>query len=256
MKHIGKLSMMVLSSVVIGFGSLAVANPDSSEGSSGWSWQEVQPLFPHTPGQQWVYALSGTQYPNGGELQRTVRGKQLVSQLGQEAVLIDETHPSGPSGSAPEVLPVLYYPREGYLVRDTSYIYVSSNRTSPVSTGNLGEAVTPVLPLWLKNEGTDWQPVSAEHWGKASGLVIGYRLSPEKEAVTVKSGSYTDCVRIEGTVTRGDSSGFRYAEWYAPGVGLVKSTTTDLQSGTVLMRKELIRFQSETQSQLGQSLSD
>ena len=57
-------------------------------------------------------------------------------------------------------------------------------------------------------------------------------------------------------MTRDESSGFRYAEWYAPGVGLVKSTTTDLQSGTVPMREELVRFQPETQSPLSQSLSD
>jgi hypothetical protein len=114
---------------------------------------------------------------------------------------------------------------------------------SLLSTGNLGEAVAPILPLWPKNDGTDWRPVDVEHWGEASRLDIGYHFHPEKETVAVKAGEYTDCVRAEGTVRRGDGSGYRYHEWYAPGVGLVKSTTADLQSGEVLLRKELTSFQ-------------
>ena len=253
MQPIGKLSIIALCCMVLALGSFAAADHHSSEGGN-WRWEEVQSLFPHKPGQQWVYTVSGKHYPDGGELQRTVRGKRLVSHLVQEAVLIDEIHSTGPAGTTPETLPVLYYPREGYVVRNTSYIYASTNRTNLVATGNLGEAVSPVLPLWPKNDGTDWQPVSAEHWGKASRLDIRHRFHPDKEAVTVKSGTHADCVRIEGTVTRGDGSGFLYEEWYAPGVGLVKSTTTDLQSGTVLMHKELVSFLPEAQDQLSLSV--
>jgi len=58
--------------------------------------------------------------------------------------------------------------------------------------------------------------------------------------VAVKAGEYKDCVPVEGTVNREDGSGYRYQEWYAPVVGLVKSTTTDLLKGEVLLHKELV----------------
>jgi hypothetical protein len=65
----------------------------------------------------------------------------------------------------------------------------------------------------------------------------------EREAVTTRVGEYKDCVPVEGRVNRGDGSGYRYQEWFASGVGLVKSVTTDLQIGLVLAQKELVSFQ-------------
>ncbi len=244
MKRVLSLSALILGSVFIGFGAPAFAGYQDSNAVKDWRWQQVAPLFPHTPGSRWVYALSGKWYANGGELHAEVKGTQHVPHLQQEALLIDESHPSGTPGTSPEVVPVLYYVREGYLVRDTAHIYSNPQRTSIVSTGNLGEAVASVLPLWLKNDGTDWQPVDVEHWGRASRLDIGYCFHPERETMAVKAGEYADCVRVEGTVARGDGSGYRYREWYAPGVGLVRSTTTDLLNGEVLLHKELVSFQS------------
>jgi len=158
-----------------------------------------------------------------------VKGQQHMPHLKQEMLLVEETHPPIATDTTPEILPVLYYPREGYLVRDTTHIYSNPQRTSLMSTGNLGEAVTPTLPLWRHNNGTDGKPVDEKHWAKTSKLNIAYHIHPKKrETVAVKAGEYKDCVPVEGTVNRGDGSGYRYQEWYAPGVGLVKSTTTDL----------------------------
>jgi hypothetical protein len=238
-------SVLVVSSVFFGLSSLTLAeSPDATATTDRW-WEQVAPLFPHTSGSRWTYALSGKQYAHGGELQVEVKGTQHVPHLKQDALLIDESHASGIPGADPEVMPVLYYAREGYLVRDTAHIYSNPQRTSLMSTGNLGEAVVPILPLWRQVEGTDWKPVDEEHWGRAARLAIAYHVHPEKrEMVTVKAGEYRDCVPVEGTVNRGDGSGYRYQEWYAPGVGLVKATTTDLQSGEVLVHKELVSFRS------------
>ena len=245
MKRVLGLSALVASSVFFGLSSLTLAtSPDATATTEQW-WEQVVPLFPHTPGSRWTYALSGKQYARGGELQVEVKGTQHVPHLKQDALLIDESHASGIPGADPEVMPVLYYAREGYLVRDTAHIYSNPQRTSLMSTGNLGEAVVPILPLWQQGEGTDWKPVDEEHWGRAARLAIAYHVHPEKrEMVTVKAGEYRDCVPVEGTVNRGDGSGYRYQEWYAPGVGLVKATTTDLQSREVLVHKELVSFRS------------
>src|SRR5215203_2345472 len=245
MKRLHSLLTAVLAGVLTGLGAPAFAEHWDSGTVRDWRWEQIAPLFPHTSGSRWTYALSGKQYAHGGELQVEVKGTQHVPHLKQDALLIDESHASGIPGADPEVMPVLYYAREGYLVRDTAHIYSNPQRTSLMSTGNLGEAVVPILPLWRQVEGTDWKPVDEEHWGRAARLAIAYHVHPEKrEMVTVKAGEYRDCVPVEGTVNRGDGSGYRYQEWYAPGVGLVKATTTDLQSGEVLVHKELVSFRS------------
>jgi hypothetical protein len=230
----------MFSSVFFGLSSLTFAEAQGANVGKDWRWEKSISLFPHTPGTRWVYTLSGKQYASGGELQVEVKGQQSLPHLKQEALLVEETYPSTTADAFPEVMPVFYYPRQGYLVRDTAHIYSNPQRTSFVSTGNLGEAVAPILPLDLKKDGTDWLPVDDEHWGTASRLDVTSHFRSEKEAVVVKAGTYPDCMKVEGTVTRGDGSGYRYQEWYAPGVGLVKATTTDLQSGAVLVRKELV----------------
>lgn len=238
-----RMVSMVLGGFCLAVVSFAFAEQQSGNQPGSWQWKQLEPLFPHALGNKWVYALSGKHYAHGGELQVEVKGLQQVPHLQQEALLVDEVHPGVAPGAAPETLPVLYYPREGYLVKDSAHIYSNPQRTSLISTGNLGEAVAPILPLWTQNDGTDWNPVGAEHWGKVSRLSILYRIHPEKETVTIQGTEYKDCTHIEGKVDRGDGSGYRYQEWYAPGVGLVKSITTDLKDDTVLARKELVSFQ-------------
>ncbi len=156
-----------------------------------------------------------------------VKGQQHVPHLKQEALLVEETHPPIATDTTPEILPVLYYPREGYLVRDTTLFEPSTHQLNVHR--QLGRGGNADLTLVATHDGTDWKHVDEKHWAKASKLNIAYHIHPEKrETVAVKAGEYKDCVPVEGTVNRGDGSGYRYQEWYAPGVGLVKSTTTDL----------------------------
>jgi hypothetical protein len=234
--------LRIAAGAVVVLCAVAFVGHQCANAATEWRWRSVEPLFPHTPGNRWVYALSGKYYTSGGELHTEVKGIHESPSLKQNALVIDEVYSVGDPGAASDVAPVLYYPREGYLVRDTSHIYSNPQRTSLISTGNLGEAVAPVLPLWPNADGTDWQPVGAESWGKASRLSIAYRFHPERETVSINSGEYKDCMRIEGMIDRGDGSGYRYQEWYAPGIGLIKSTTTDLQGGVVLLHKELVNF--------------
>jgi hypothetical protein len=242
MKHFFNSAVRFVAGAVAVLCMVAFAGHRHANAAAEWPRRHIEPLFPHTPGDRWVYALSGKYYASGGELRAEVKGIQEIAHLKQDALLVDEVYAAEASEAASDVVPVLYYPHDEYLVRDTSHIYSNPQRTSLVSTGNLGEAVTPVLPLRPDNDGTGWRPVGGEHWGKASRLSLTYRLHPERETVSVKGGEYKDCARIEGIIDRGEGSGYRYQEWYAPGVGLIKSTTTDLQRGTVLLHKELVSF--------------
>ena len=181
MKRLHSLFPMALAGVLAGLSSAAFAEHQDSSTTKDWRWEQIEPLFLHGPGTRWVYALSGKQYANDSELHVEVKGQQHVPHLKQEVLPVEETHPATATDTTPEILPVLYYPREGY---------------------------------------------------------IAYHIHPEKrETVAVKVGEYKDCAPVKGTVNRGDGSGYRYQEWYAPGVGLVKSTTTNLLNGEVLLHK-------------------
>lgn len=211
------------------------------------AWQQVAPLFPHTPGSRWIYRLSGAWYETEAELSVEVKGQHHVPHLQLDAVVLDEAHPGVTPTAPKDVLPVLYYPHEGYLVRNTNHVYGNNERTTLVSTGTIGESSAPVFPLDLigksENQNAEWQEAQIGEWGEEAQLSTLYRFGPEQEPVVVTAGTYTDCLRVETKITRTSGRGFHYTEWYAPGVGMVKSTTTNLVSGKVVEQKELVAFQ-------------
>ena len=211
------------------------------------AWQKAATLFPHTPGSRWVYMLSGAWYDTQAELSVEVKGQQHIPRLQLEAVVLDEAHPGVTPTAPKDILPVLYYPYESYLVRNTNHVYGNNERTILISTGTIGESSAPVFPLDLVGEGenqsAEWQEVQIGEWGEVSRLTTLYRFESEPEPVVVKAGTYTDCLRVETKITRTSGRGFHYTEWYTPGVGMVKSTTADLVSGRIVEQKELVTFQ-------------
>lgn len=216
--------------------------PNAATAATSDVWQRLAALFPHTPGSRWVYRLTGSWYAEPAELAVQVRDRQHVPRLGLEAVVIDETHP-GVTPTAPrDVLPVLYYPRGDYLVRNTNHVYSDDERTMLMQTGTLGEAAAPVLPLDPAVPRTDWQTVEAGEWGEMSQLDTEYRFRPEPDPVVVPAGAYPGCLRTETRIRRVSGRGFLYTEWYAPGVGLVRMRTTDLTSGEVVEQKDLVEY--------------
>ena len=223
-----------------------LAFADSKEAEAPSAWQQIASLFPHTPGSRWVYTLSGEWYDKEAELSMEVKGQQYVPRLKLDVVVIDEAHPGVTPTAPKDILPVLYYPHEGYLVRNTNHVYGNNERTTLVSTGTIGESFAPVFPLDLKKSGEEWHAVDVGSWGQMSQLDTKYRFVSEKEPIAVKAGEYTDCMRVETKIARVSGRGFQYTEWYAPGVGMVKSTTMDLTSGKIVEQKDLVKFHAAT----------
>lgn len=220
----------------------------SSETASPVSaWQQVATLFPHTPGSRWVYRLSGAWYETEAELSVEVKGQQHIPYLQRDVVILDEAHPGVTPTAPKDILPILYYFHEGYLVRNSNHAYGDNERTNLVSTGTIGESFAPVLPPDLAsqsvNPSEEWQEVWGGAWGEEAQLSTLYRFGPEQEPVVVTAGTYTDCLRVETQLVRTSGRGFHYTEWYTPGVGMVKSTATDLVSGKTVEQKELVAFQ-------------
>ena len=249
---------LVAMSLVCGNGEYTSA--ESGEASATNAWQQVAPLFPHTPGSRWVYTLSGEWYDKEAELSMEVKGQQYVPRLKLDVVVFEEAHPGVTPTAPKDILPVLYYPYGGYLVRNTNHVYGDDERTTLVSMGTIGESFAPVFPLALIGNNAesgdepskDWQKVEVDKWGEMSQLDTQYRFVPEKEPIAVQADEYADCMRAETKIARVSGRGFQYTEWYAPGVGMVKSTTMDLKSGMIVEQKDLIKFQAaETEKKGG-----
>lgn len=213
-------------------------DPDDTRGV----WARLSRLFPHAPGSRWVYTLSGNWYAEPAELSMQVRGLKFIQPLQLEAVVIDEAHPGVMPTAPKDVLPVLYYPHRGYLVRNTNHVYGDNEHTTLVKAGSIGEASAPVLPLDPVPTGGGWHTVQAGEWGEMSQLDTEYRSQLETEPVVVEAGSYTDCLRVETRIKGVSGRGFQYTEWYAPGVGLVKMITTDLRNGEIVEQKDLQEY--------------
>ena len=110
--------------------------------------------------------------------------------LQRDAVILDEAHPGVTPTAPKDILPVLYYPHEGYLVRNSNHVYGNNDRTTLVSTGSLGESSAPVFPLDLvgksENQSEEWQEAQIGEWGEVSQLTTLYRFGSEPEPVVVK----------------------------------------------------------------------
>ncbi|NOT55514.1 MAG: hypothetical protein HOP18_12990 [Deltaproteobacteria bacterium] len=237
-------ALLLCGTLLVGLSSFGLADHhDDKEGKEG-NVTALAPLFPHVPGSRWVYALSGPRYPQGGELHVRVQGYHFLPALNQQVLLFEETHLPATAADVPKTTPVLYYARDGFLVRDPSHVYADRQRTRLIATDTFGEAVAPVLPLWRHLDGSDWNPVDVDHWGKTTTVDIEYHINPRKRvSVTVQGREYQDCVIIEGAVTRTPGESYNYYEWYAPGIGMVKRVMAELKTGHILATKELVSFQ-------------
>ena len=241
-------ALLILASLVFSrTDTLRTGDETASLANPANAWKQVAALFPHTPGSRWIYRLSGAWYETEAELSVEVKGQHHVPHLQRDAVILDEAHPGVTPTAPKDILPILYYFHEGYLVRNSNHAYGDNERTNLVSTGTIGESFAPVLPLDLASRSADpseeWQEVWVGEWGEEAQLSSLYRFEPEQEPVVVTAGTYTDCLRVETKLVRASGRGFHYTEWYAPSVGMVKSTTTDLVSERIVEQKELVAFQ-------------
>ena len=162
---------MLMGSSLLWSGNISAhAESVSTRATEEQWWEQIVRLFPQTSGTRRAYVISSVQSSSGAARYSDMKDQQQVSALVHEVLLVEETHPAAIAPDASDMMPVLYYLREGNLVRETV---------------------------------------------------------PRKRVMNDEDGSR-----------------YHYQEWHAPEVGLVKATVTDLQSGTVIVHKELVHFES------------
>ncbi|HVK10199.1 MAG TPA: hypothetical protein VM597_15640 [Gemmataceae bacterium] len=85
----------------------------------------------------------------------------------------------------------------------------------------------PVLKLPAK-VGDSWSPSQTAPGGLAAAASLTYTVGAADEEVEVPAGKFK-CIRIDGAADLGGRT-MKMTAWYAPGVGMVK-TTTDTGAG-------------------------
>jgi len=185
---------------------------------------DADSYFPMVPGARWVYSL----HSNLGtfDVEVTAVGERPLPKDGG-AVFVMEERNRGPSLGFVEVAPVGYLVRDGYFARlaGVDYDDVGALRV-------LGEdGPTWMLPL---------DPTPGRVWGQRTrifqspeggGAELGWsgEVKP-RTVVSVPAGRFEDVVEIETSyrdVSDGIAATMIYHDYYARGVGLVKSVSVD-----------------------------
>ena len=132
--------------------------------------------------------------------------------------------------------PVLYYRDQGFLHR--LFLTRQGGKLVPAS----GSGDTRFLPAVLE-AGASWDSATVAFQVQTgeTGFQVTHRhvLNLERDVVRVPAGSFSNCIRVDtysshgpGSGAHGDEIVFYYSDWYAPGVGLVRTQQWDDEKRT------------------------
>lgn len=192
----------------------------------------VESLFPLADRSQWTYRVQD--FAKHWTYQNRVRvhGARFMDAIGREGIEVEERYSSA-SGPyfVEEHEPMLYYKDAGFLNR----IYLTQQGGKLVAAS--GSADSRFLPEILE-EGATWDSSTVAFRVSADlGFTVMHRhvIARETSVVRVPGGSFANCIRVDTYSTNGPDSGarpgeeiaFYYSDWYAPGVGLVRTQQWD-----------------------------
>lgn len=187
----------------------------------------VDSYFPLTARSQWSYRIQDFVKKLTYKNDVRVFGPETIAGLAHEGIGVEERYSSfGPGG--PYVLeeqePMLYFRENGYLNR--VLLTYQAGKVIPAS----GTGDTQFLPEVLA-DGSSWSSNTQAFRVGDLGFKISFqhKVAVERESIKVPAGTFENCIRVETSSTEGPNSGYRpgeelvfyYADWYAPGVGLV-----------------------------------
>lgn len=174
----------------------------------------------------------------------TVRAAGFHTADGRACPVVDEHY-----GADPHPFPVVYCTEDGFLHRVMSLEY----RGEALEDNGLRSGELKFLPSDLRRVAA-WDGVTnAYRLPDGSGFEIQqqHRVQPAVERVVVPAGDFARCVRVETTAIHSavDVDGaltgprviFYYSDWYAPGIGLVKTEQRD-GDAHVVTTIELVRY--------------
>ncbi len=203
-------------------------------------------FFPLTANSRWEYVVSRRAGGDRFEFIATVQQHDFIAEDGQACRVVDERYTDVAGGTR---FPVLYCAKGGFLHRVMSLEY----RGEVLEDNGLRSGELKFLPTDPAKTAT-W-----EGWTNAYRLPDGSGFEVrqfharvfESQTIEVPAGAFENCMRVDTTAMHaatgpdgkavGPGVVFYYADWYAPGVGLVKTEQRDA-SAVVLATIELVRF--------------
>ena len=227
------LPALLLGALLASCGEPLASKPSSPRAPDVTAKIAVESYFPLTDQSQWTYRVQDFVKKLAYLSKVRVHGRQFVDSLKRDGIGVEERYSSfGPGG--PYILeeqePILYFHENGYLNR----ILLTYQAGKVVAASGSGD--TQFLPEALAN-GETWDSNSQAFGVGDLGFKVSFRhtVAIERETVRVSAGTFTDCVRVDTSSTEGPNSGYRpgedlvfyYADWYAPGVGLVLTRQWD-----------------------------
>jgi len=209
---------------------------------------DLQPsFFPLAPRSHWEYVVRRGVRAQAFRFVATVKQDEFVANDGRACRIVDERY--GDLIESDRV-PVLYCAEGGFLHRLMSLEY----RGDALEDNGLRSGEIKFLPTDLGHAEAWEGRTNAYRLPDGSGFVVQqlHRAGPEATPVVVPAGEFQSCVRVDTTAIHyatdpgGEPIGprivYHYADWYAPGVGLVKTEQRDTKA-QVIATIELVGYQ-------------
>lgn len=200
----------------------------------------AQQYFPLVAGAHWVYRMDLG--PNRGELEIVGRGTKSVPGFDGEVFINDEVIDGEAIGFA-DVAPVGYLTVEGFLGQVSGLDYDEKGDVR-VLAGEDPKRILPVDP----QQGATWEETSRmfELPEGGGGVSRWSRRIEARESLEVPAGTFRDVLMVESKYWDDDAEEkplMRYEDYYARGVGLIRSVTYNEQAGGgQVVEQSLLRY--------------
>jgi hypothetical protein len=239
MKALRRNSLRELALIVGIAASVASFGCNSSE-STHASGAAAKDYFPLVPGAHWRYKLALE--IGSGEVEVIARGDSAVEGLAGVVFIMDEHALNADALGVAEVGPTAYVARDGFLSRYTGLDYREPDRLRMLGE----EDPTRVMPLggaagaeWTHDTRMLQQP---ENGG--GGLIKWTGRTKNVAVLVVPAGEFKDVLLVETEYWDPEQSPdaplLAYHDYYARGVGLLRSVTMNARDGGKQMAEQTL----------------
>jgi len=195
--------------------------------------------FPMSADRVWEYHFRHLESGDVWPVIVRSRGPTFVPELGRIAAIFDEDYPD-------QTVPVAFFLAEGFLQSEIGLRYRVEHGVELMPIGIQPMRVMPMPP----RVGMRWAYLEQVFGTSADGATLNIRWSgsvSREESVLVPAGVFRDCLRIESIAVHrlpmeAHAREYRYVDWYAPNVGLVKNEYASASDRRVFTRMELVSY--------------
>jgi hypothetical protein len=239
-----RVQVPILLCALVAFGGCAVLR-ESVRAAAALGRRE---FFPLHPGTLWVYEVHDAE--GRVALERVlVRGDYQLKAQQTVGIVVEES--GGMSGDFDLDVswhPVVYYRRGSFLYKYSGVNYVGGELREQ-TLGDGEEKVLPADPTELRHWESDFDIFRTEPGSSYHARMVSV-VQPTREAVHVRAGLFRECLRVDSESVLDSPSArasaqeiaFHYVDWYAPGVGLVKSEVHAPERARPITTLELVSF--------------